>query len=484
MMQYLWLAIVGMIVVAAAVLVVNALRLRPAKRTPHDPFRADVDDEAALRRFGELLRVPTVWRRDGAIDFDAFRAFLPRLRELYPQVTDALETHTVNEYGILLRWKGTDETAAPVVLMSHYDVVAADESRWTFPPFAGDVADGVIRGRGAVDTKCILASLMEAVEYLLRQGFAPQRDIWFSFTNNEEIGGDTTPAIVQYLSDRGVQPWFVLDEGGAVVRSPAFGVQQEFAMVGVSEKGVCDTVLEVEGVPGHSATPKDTDAPMRLLDALGRIRRAPFKPVLSDTTRTMLRAIAAYAPFGLRIVFGNLGLFAPLVKAIMRSGAETNAMLCTTVALTQLSASEQINILPNKAKAAFSVRIAPWDSVDGVLAHIQQVAGEHAEVYAQYSFAPSPVSPTDTDAFAMLSRTVEQVYPCVPTVPYVMNGGTDSKHFTRICPNVYRFAGFRFTAEERASMHGNDERLAVQSYLDGVRFYIRLLENIQTKGDD
>lgn len=477
-MRLLFAAAVLCLLLFLIVLIVNALHLRPAKTAPHAPFGADVDDETALRRFGEILRAETVWPRTGAIDYATFRAFLPLLQSLYPTVFEALETNTVNEYGVLLRWKGTDAKAASVVLMSHYDVVAADACKWSFPPFCGDVADGEIRGRGAVDTKCILAALLESVEYLLRQGFAPKRDVWFSFTNNEETGGDTTPAIVRYLHEQGVQPWFVLDEGGAVVQSPAFSVGQEFAMVGVSEKGVCDTVVEVTGVPGHSATPKDSDAPARLIDAIGRIRSAPFRPVLSDTTQTMLRAIAAYTSFGLRVVFGNLRLFAPLVKLIMRKNAETNAMLCTTVALTQLEGSSQINILPNKAKAAFSVRIAPWDTVDSALAHIRSAAGEHAEVSAQYSFEPSPVSPVDTDAFRLLADTVDAVYPGVPTVPYVMNGGTDSKHFCRICKNVYRFAGFRFTSEERAAMHGNDERLQTKSYLDGIRFYIRLLLNI------
>ena len=481
----LWvLLVLGILLLGlVTVLLVNAAKLRPDVPPQHESVQADVDDAKALERFGKILRVPTVWRKTGDIDYDAFRAFLPLLRELYPNLFDVLEVHTVNEYGILLRWQGTDADAKPVVLMSHYDVVAADENKWTHPPFCGDVIDGSIWGRGTVDTKCILSALLEAGEYLLAKGFAPKRDIWFSFTNNEEIGGDTTPAIVQFLQERGVEPWFVLDEGGAVVQSPAFGVKQEFAMVGVSEKGVSDTVVEVTGVPGHSATPKDTDAPAQLIDAVMRIRNAPFVPVLSDTTQTMLRSIAAYASFGLRIVFGNLRLFAPLVKSIMRKNAETNAMLCTTVALTQLEGSTQINILPNKAKAAFSVRIAPWDNVQSVLEHIRKAAGEFADVQSVYNFEPSPVSPVDCEPFRLLSKTVDDAYPGVPTVPYVMNGGTDSKHFAKVCPYVYRFAGFRFSDTERAGMHGNDETLKVQSYLDGIRFYIRLLENINEKGE-
>ena len=476
-MRYVLFALLAVFVILIAVLLTRALRLRPAKTDGHAPFAPSLDEDGALRRFGETIRLQTVWPRYGEIDYTPFRDFLPLLQKLYPQLFAVLEVNTVNEYGLLLRWKGTG-SGAPVVLMSHYDVVSADPEKWSHPPFSGDVIDGAVWGRGTVDTKCILAALLEASERLLQTGFRPSRDVYFSFTNNEETGGDTTPAIVRWLKERQIEPWFVLDEGGAVVYSPAFGVKQEFAMVGVSEKGVVDTVVRVGGVPGHSSMPRSTDSTYRLVDVLSAVRSSPFPAQLSDVTRQMLRTIAAYSGFGNRLVFGNLWLFAPLVKRIMMQNGETAAMLRTTVALTKLRGSEEINSIPNTAEVGFSVRVAPWDTTESALRHIAESAGEHAEVRYDYKFEPSPFSPTDTDAFRLLSRTVDSVYPGVPAVPYVMNGGTDSKHFTAICKNVYRFAGFRFTAEERAGMHGNDERLSTQSYLDGVRFYMKPLQNI------
>ena len=196
----------------------------------------------------------------------------------------------------------------------------------------------------------------------------------------------------------------------------------------------------------------------------------------------MLSGIAAYAPFGYRLIFANLWLFGPLVKKIMSRNGETAAMLRTTAALTKLRGSSEINSIPNVAEVGMSVRVAPWDSTESALSRLREAAGEHADVTYDYKFEPSPFSPTDCDAFRLLAETVDAVYPGVPAVPYVMNGGTDSKHFAAVWPNVYRFAGFRFTAEERAGMHGNDERLSVGSYLDGVRFYRKLLENLN-KGE-
>ena len=473
--------LIGVAVLAAAlfaVLAVRANKLKQKEVPEHDAFQKEVDTQKAIRDFSLMLQKKTVWPRNETPDYSEFDSFLPLLKELYPRCFAAFETNIVNDYGILFRWKGKDETKAPVVLMAHYDVVAADESKWTLPPFCGEEHAGYIWGRGAVDTKCIIAALMEASETLLAEGFAPERDLYFSFTNNEETGGDTTPAVVEWFRARSIQPWFVLDEGGAIVHAPAFGVKKDFAMVGVSEKGVIDAIVNVRGVPGHSATPKDTDATTRLIKVCNEIEHHPFEAHLSSATKEMLRAIAGYASFGMRLVFANLWLFSPLVKLIMSQNAETNAMLRTTVALTKLKGSDVINVIPTTAQAGFSVRLAPWDNSEKVIKRLRTVAGEHTEISSEYTVEPSPVSPTDSDAFRLLAKTVDDVYPAVDAVPYVMNGGTDSKHFTAICDNVYRFGGFRFSNEERAAMHGNDEKLKTESFLDGIQFYLKLLMNL------
>ena len=272
MIRYFLFALLAALAVLIAVLVVRAFRLRPQKGAAHlrdaalgeGGFQHHVERIARhVRGEGNLMAAPP------------FDAFLPLLQKLYPRMLAELDTQIVNEYGLLLRWKGADSDR-PVVLMSHYDVVSADADKWAHPPFCGEVYDGSVWGRGTVDTKCILAALLEAGEALLAEGFTPQHDVYFSFTNNEETGGDTTPAIVAYLRENGVEPWFVLDEGGAVVESPALGVRHEFAMVGVSEKGVVDAILSVGGVPGHSSTPRASDSTYRLVDTLERIRRSPF----------------------------------------------------------------------------------------------------------------------------------------------------------------------------------------------------------------
>lgn len=435
-------------------------------------------DEEALERFRKILQKKTVWPKSGEIDYKEFDEFLPLLNELYPDFMKDTETEIINKYGILIKWKGTDNILEPVVLMAHYDVVEADESRWSYPPFEAQVHEGNIYARGTVDTKCILAALMEAASYLHKAGYAPKRDIWFSFTNNEETGGDTTPAIVEYFRKNNIKPWLVIDEGGAIVKSPALGVQEEFAMVGVSEKGVADVILTVFGEPGHSSTPRKTDSTVRLIKAIRKIEKNKFRSDISPVLEVMLKSIASKSGFAFRFIFANLWLFKPVVKKILETNGETAAMIRTTVALTELSGANQINIIPPKATAGFSVRIAPGESAEEAVNKIRSVAGENAEVYAEYEFEPSPVSDFTSEAFSFISDMVKRVYPNVNAVPYIMTGGTDSKHFAKICPNVFRFGGFRFTDENRAGMHGNNEFLSVENYYSGIDFYIELLRNL------
>lgn len=474
--------IVVYIILAVVLIVLGICAVRAVKLKSEKTEKAEIPqkftDKEAVERFQRILQKKTVWPQSGEIDYKEFESFLPLLKELYPDFFNVAEAELVNDYGILIKWKGTQSELEPVVLMSHYDVVEADESQWKYPPFEAQIHDGDIIARGTVDTKCILAALLEAATALHKSGFTPKRDIWFSFSNNEETGGATSPAIVEYLNDKGVKPWIVIDEGGAIVKGPALGVKDEFAMIGVSEKGVADVTVTVSGEPGHSSTPSNSDSTVRLIRAIENIEKKKFKSGVSPVLEQMLKGIASKTGFAFRFVLGNLWLFKPIVKKILETNGETAAMIRTTTSLTMLSGANQINIIPPKASAGYSVRIAPGDTVEGVVEHIRKSAGENAEITVDYQFAPSPVSDFNGEEFRFIADTVSKVYPNVTSVPYIMTGGTDSKHFAKICPNVYRFAGIRFTDENRAGMHGNNESLSVENYYKGIDFYVELMSSL------
>ncbi|MBQ7548732.1 MAG: M20/M25/M40 family metallo-hydrolase, partial [Clostridia bacterium] len=442
--------------------------------------REPAPDEGAVERFRTILRQKTVWNRDPSkTDLTPFEGFAEVVKNTYPRVYAAAQVTTVNRYGLVFRFPGKQPALDPVILMAHYDVVPAREDEWTYPPFGAEIHDGVVYARGAVDTKCIMCAVFEAVDRLLAEGFTTERDLYFISSNNEEIGGDTTPEMVKMFCDKGISPYMVLDEGGAVTDSLPLGVKTPFAMVGVSEKGVADLKVKIKNAGGHSSAPSKNDSCAQLVTVLNRISAHPHKAYLTPEIRKMLVSLAGHTGFLYRFIFANLNIFAPLVKRIMRSAPETNAMISTTAALTMLNGSEQINVIPSEASAGMSVRISTRDTVESAIGHIKKVCRDTgAEFETEYSFEPSPVSNTDCEQFALIADTVKAAYPDADIAPYVMSGGTDSKHFAKVCSNVYRFAGLEFSAEERASVHGKDEGLRVESFLRGIDFYTELIKRI------
>lgn len=476
--------VVAIIVVAAlavlvAVLVTNALRLVPSEVVDPLPESTCIGSDAAVERFRAMLRCRTVWDAENPdADHAAFDEFVPRMRELYPSVFANLELTLVNDYGIMLRWAGADSSLDPVVLMAHHDVVSADPVGWTHDPFAADVEDGRIWARGSVDTKCILAALFEATSMLLAEGYVPPCDVYLCSSNCEEDAGDTTPSMVRLFQERGISPYLVLDEGGAVIDNPPLGVSCPFAVIGVAEKGMSSVDIVVDSQGGHASTPSLNDSTAQLVAGLDAIQRTPAPARLAPPVAALLRELAAHGSFGLRLVFGNLWLFRPFVLSILKKSPETAAMVRTTYAITELAGSPAANIIPKRARATVNVRIDPAENVEVALDRIRARFGSDATVEPLFAFDPSPVSAFDDDAFGYLRRIVHSVYPDAGIAPYVQSSCSDARHLHRICPRTYRFAGILFRGDQRTRIHGQDENLDVESYKKGVGFYVEFIGHL------
>ncbi|MEW1952452.1 M20/M25/M40 family metallo-hydrolase [Terrabacter sp. NPDC080008] len=438
-------------------------------------------DDAAVETLRALIRIPTVsdWERERE-DRAAFEALLDELRARFPRLHATCEVERIAGDALLVRWPGRTREA-PVVLMAHLDVVPVDDpAAWTHPPFAGELADGFVWGRGALDCKGSLVATCQAVEDLITDGVTPGRDVWLSFGCNEEVSGSAALTAVSLLRERGVEPWFVLDEGGAIVRGVLPGVDAPIAVVGVSEKGTVDVELVARGDGGHASAPRRMGATSRLARAILRLERRPFPSHLPDATVDMLERAGAHARGPYAAVFGNASRLRPLLSRVLpRLGHETAALTRTTVAVTQLSGSAGANVIAATARAHVNMRVMVGETVNGALERIRRtIRDPHVEVVLVSGDEPSPVSPTDDTAYALLEATLEQVFPGTVAVPYVMLAATDSRHFHRVWPRVYRFTPFRMTDEQRAAIHGVDERIGVADLRDGVRWYRRLIEQL------
>jgi carboxypeptidase PM20D1 len=473
-------------IIAAAVLIflgvlaVRALRFTPEPKAGGGPQPEQADCGAAASHLSSLIQKRTVSSRDEAeVETEEFRGFIGLLPELYPEAHRVLERELVNGFALLYRWKGRG-AGDPAVLMAHYDVVAAPPEGWKHPPFAGVIENGVIWGRGAIDTKVTLASILEAVEKLVKEGYAPARDIYLSFSNNEETAGDSTPAIVELFKTRCITPALVVDEGGAIVEGVFPGVSEPVAVVGVSEKGLLDLLFSFESGGGHASTPMRNGLVARLARAVLRLEKRPFRAHFARPTVEMLKTLGRHTPFGYRLVFANLWLFRPLLLQLFtRLGGETNAMCRTTVALTMLEGSKGVNVLPASVKAVANIRIAVNETPEAAVGYIKKVINDPGmKVENLYEFEPSPVSDTVGEAYALVRRVINETYPKAVVTPYIMLGASDSRHFSAISKYVYRFSPLELSKEERETMHAVNESLPVAKLGRSIEFYLRLIRSI------
>jgi carboxypeptidase PM20D1 len=421
-------------------------------------------------RLSRLIQVPTVSMTPGGTDPAVFAEFRRVLADLYPRTHATLGLELVGGHSLLFHWKGKGP-GAPVVLMSHYDVVPARPEGWTHPPFSGALADGRIWGRGTLDTKGSLCMVLEAVETLVSQGFVPARDVWLAFGHDEEVSGTGAGAIARRFQAQGLVPSLVVDEGGAVVDGVVPWVKRPVAMVGVAEKGTNDFVLTVVGKGGHASTPPRRNPAARLARALDRLDRRPLPARVPRPTVDMFRALGPALPWG--FLSPLMGLVLPL------AGAETNAMVRTTVVATELEGSPAPNVIPARVRANLNVRIAVGESVEGTLARLRaRIADPEVELTVAHAGEPSRVSDTHGPAWDLVRRTILAVYPDAVVAPYVMLGASDSRHWSPFCPSVYRFSPIPMSLAERNSIHAVDESIPVTSLESGIAFYLRLLEGL------
>ncbi|MBN1091152.1 M20/M25/M40 family metallo-hydrolase [Blastococcus sp. TML/M2B] len=477
------LALTGTTALAAAVTTAarRVSRFRPTAGAAEPVDLAGLDADAAAGRLAELIRIPTVSYRDRAeVDEEAFARFRARLAELYPRTHAALEREQLGDGALLYRWRGTTDEP-PLVLMAHYDVVPVEGQDWTRDPFAGLIEDGVVHGRGAIDDKGYLVAILEAVEALVTEGFTPRRDVWLSFGNDEEVTGVGAQLAVAAFTERGIRPWAVLDEGGAVVTGMFPGVPGQVAVVGLAEKGRLDVELVTTDPGGHASSPTPGGAPARLAKAITALDEHPFPARMNDVVLGMVDAAGRYASGPLRAVFAHAGSLGPvLARVLAGAGREANALVRTTVAVTRLEGSKAGNVLATTAKAHLNIRIALGETVGTTVERLRRVIGDPTvELRVLPGGAdPSPVSVVGNDAYEAVAAAARAAYPDAVVAPYLMVQASDSRHFAEICDSVYRFMPFAVTREELAALHAADERISIAALHRGAGFVRHLLRSI------
>ena len=474
MIGYIILAVV---VIFLAVILIRTAAFQPKPQPAVSREEVTFDKDATIRSLAELVKCRTVSYSDHALEDDAeFEKLIGKLPGLYPNVFKTCDFQQLPDRALLFRWPGKTP-GEPSVMMAHYDVVPVNEEKWDKPAFDAIIEDGVMWGRGTLDTKVTFNGVLFAANHLIGQGFQPEHDVYFAFSGGEEVNGKGAPNIVAWFEEHGITPAMVVDEGGAVVENVFPGVKLPCGLIGIAEKGMINAQYRTVSAGGHASAPKPHTPVGILAQACTKIENHPFKCHIEGPASQMFDTLGRHSTFLYRMIFANLLCFGWVLDLLGKTiGGEMNALMRTTVAFTQMEGSSARNVIPPEATMVSNMRLNPADSVESALAYLRKVVDDDAvEITALEASEPSPVSETNCPAWDKVASSVAETWRGCIVAPYLMVQCSDSRHYGRISNHVYRFSAMDLTSEERATIHGNNERIRLETAARAVEFYIRLM---------
>ena len=376
----------------------------------HQKLSAPLPDALLTERASEslscALRVPTVTG-----DTQAMAAFSDFVRNLYADTLKKLNAAFLPGGSILLRWRASDHTDVnPVLFCGHIDVVTPGDG-WTYDPFSGAREDGVIRGRGALDGKNVVIALLEAVNGLMEQGYTPRRDLYFAFGHDEEAGGAEGAAMIaELLRKRGLFFDMVLDEGEYVTKSHMGSRQNPAALIGVGEKAGCNFRLTAEGPGGKSGIPPRHTVLGILAEAICRVEAAPPAGRVLPTVREYLRlSCPAMNPI-YRFAVANLPFTKPLLFAQFRHRPDLTALLRSSLAPTQASASQAPTVLPTRAEAVINAHMLYGDTPEKLAGYLRSLLSDlPITVTCEQAHNPCALSPSSGEMYQLLCGLLQSV---------------------------------------------------------------------------
>lgn len=476
-MEYLLLGLLALVLVLLGVAVVRAMRIKASAPAACDTVISDEECSIAAEKLGAMVRVPSVSKREDE-DLSEFYKLHAVMEEQFPLLHQNLQKTVLNG-SLLYLWKGSDAAKKPILLMGHQDVVPASDDGWCVGAYSGAVIDGKLYGRGCLDCKSTMYVELQAVEELLAEGFTPPCDVYLSYSINEETGGDGAAAAVRYLQEQGITLALVLDEGGAVTEAPVAGMDRDYAVIGITEKGYMDLKITARGKGGHSSTPPRNTPAARLFAFANEIeRKRPFKKALLPEAEEMFVQMAPSFSFPLRLILGNIWLFKPLLMALMPVVSPFGeAVMATTCCFTMMKGSDAANVIPKEPYLVANLRTSVHQGCAASLAVMKKYADKYdldIEVIMQRD--ASPVSNIHSKEYAYVCNCIRRQFPDVGIAPYIIMGGTDCRHFHALTENALRFAPVRMTNAQNASCHAVDENVTLAALAEGVRFYKMFLK--------
>ncbi|MEU4692756.1 M20/M25/M40 family metallo-hydrolase [Actinoplanes sp. NPDC023714] len=372
---------------------------------------------------------------------------------------------------LIARIPGADRSRGALLVHGHLDVVPADASEWSVHPFAGEIKDGYLWGRGAVDMKDFDAMVLAVVREWRRIGYTPPRDIVLAYTADEEAGMEYGS---QWLVREHADLFEGVTEAIGEVGGYSYTVNDDLRLylVQTAEKGLDWLRLHAHGRPGHGSFIHDDNAVTALAEAVARVGRHRFPTVVTPTVRQFLEQVSDALQIDLNpdepeLAIAKLGPIANLIGATIRNTANP----------TRLEAGYKDNVIPGKASATIDCRTLPGHA-DAFLAELRDIIGPDVEI--EHLHQQQAVETTfDGDLVDAMGAALRAEDPGARTVPYLMSGGTDAKAFATLGIRCFGFAPLRLPPDLNFSalFHGIDERVPTEGLKFGVRVLDRLLRN-------
>ncbi len=443
----------------------------------------DLDYAGAAKRLAQAVSCRTIDRGENTeqAPFDDLHALV---RSSYPHI---MASSTFEEVGrnLLITCPGSDPVLPCVLLLAHQDVVPVvpgTEEEWLHGAFSGDMDEAHIWGRGTLDIKDMLMGELEALEYLLARGEKPRRCVVFAFGADEETASAGATRLSALLAERGMHAAWLLDEGtttmvdGAIWGAPG----RVLTDICISQKGYLDLRLEAKGGGGHSSNPFGGTSLERLCNGISRLSKAcpapELTPIVRDTFRTLAPRIAEEP---LRTLVKDVDANAEKIACLAAGRRELYPFVATTMAVDMLEGgSATPNVMPGDVSATVNFRLLPGTTAGDVLAWAEHaLLGTGITVHVAHATPAGRVDSTEGAGYAEVAEALEHFYGGVEVVPSFVCGGTDAIRYERICDSILRVIPFRPTPEEEATgVHGVNERISRQTYAQGIRVLVRLLE--------
>ncbi len=430
--------------------------------------------DKVTKKLSNAIKIPTI-----SGDSQAICEFKSFLSKEFPLTFLQMDSIDVGQ-SLLLKFKVNSPSRQPAVFCGHMDVVPAGEG-WEHGAFSGHIDKKYVWGRGALDCKATIIAILSAMENLLENKFTPNREIYFAFGHDEEIGGEEGAKIIaEYFEKQGIKPEFIFDEGGHITKKFANNENLACAMINVAEKGILTLELFAEGEGGHAAYPPHNTPIARLSEAVCRIEALETRFKLIPLVEEYFKRISGTFDLTTRMMYANQEIFKKSMLKRLSKDKTTASITATTFAPTMSKAADASNVIPDYASVTYNIRVIPSVDPQDIINLVENtVRSLGVGVKVIYNSPPSKISNYTSNIFVELERSVKTRFgESVIVTPGLMSGASDAKHYEGICDTVLRFTPLVLKEELYKTMHTKNERAPIESLGACTEFFIEFIEKI------